>query len=123
LFATRPAAAPAALAQVEAALDVLHAAGFAPRAAMHAFQCLLAFVVGQVLQQVGPQLAHEAGDGGAAVVDYAALPAAEFPHLRASAGLLADYDYDAEFEYGLRAMLAGLAAGTDLGPARPRRRS
>lgn len=117
LFATRPAVAPGALAAVESALGVLRGAGFSPRAAVHAFQCLLAFVVGQVLQQVGPQLASEGGEGGAAAVDYAALPASEFPQLRASAALLADYDHDAEFEYGLRAMLAGLEAALT-----PRRR-
>jgi AcrR family transcriptional regulator len=103
LFATRPAATPAAIAHVEAALEVLRTAGFSARDALRTFQVLVAFTVGHTLTSYAPVAPDDAADPA-----YDGLSEHEFPRIREVAPLIAAGDLEPEFEYGLDAMLAGI---------------
>jgi AcrR family transcriptional regulator len=119
LFATRPAVTPASLVHVERVLAVLRAAGFGPRAALTAFQVVLALVVGHTLGAHGPS-----AGGAPPRPAYADLDPRAFPRVREAAPLLATIDPDRELAAGLRALLAGLsprdATAAGSAPARPR---
>jgi len=112
LFATRPAVTPAAIAHVEAVLDVLRRAGFSVDDAVSALQVLTAFVVGHTVAAYAPRRpdedSHPAYDG---------LADEQFPRVREAARLLVTHDLEDEFEFGLDAMFAGLEARL----TRPRR--
>ena len=103
---------PAAIAHVEAVLDVLRRAGFSVDDAVSALQVLTAFVVGHTVAAYAPRRpdedSHPAYDG---------LAAEQFPRVREAARLLLTHDLEEEFEFGLDAMFAGLEARL----ARPRR--
>jgi AcrR family transcriptional regulator len=104
LFATRPAVAPGSLAHADAALGLLREAGFQPRDELAALHALIGYVVGMIMAEAawpGP---------GQSRVDYAELPAGEFPNLRRLAPEIEREDAAYEFEVGLEALLDGLAA-------------
>jgi AcrR family transcriptional regulator len=102
LFATRPAAAPGALVQLEHQLDVLRRAGLAPMDALGVVQIVLAFVVGHTAWSLGPR------SEDATVPAYLALDPATFPNVRELAAEMGDYDPEQEFERGLDALVDGL---------------
>lgn len=107
---TRPLAAPEVLRPLEATLAILRAGGFGPEAALRVFRTASSFVAGFALDEVcGP--APRAGGGGvsplAAFVD--ARPEA-FPRVAESATLIARADADADFAFGLEAIMAGCEA-------------
>jgi AcrR family transcriptional regulator len=102
LFATRPAVTPTALEQLEAVLEILEDAGFAPYDRLRAVHALLSFVVGSCIWQLADQSAIE--------VDYSRLGAETFPRLSKIGPILDGWDYDVEFMFGLRAMITGLEA-------------
>lgn len=103
LFATRPAVTSASLAHLEAGLAVLRGAGFAPADALRAFQVLLAFAVGHAIASYS-----SIGADDLAPPVYDELSEREFPHVREMARVLGDRDLEAEFHYGLEALLAGI---------------
>lgn len=101
LFATRPAVTPSSLAHVDRGLAVLRRAGFGIDDAISAFQTVVTFVVGHALSTHGPAEERAAPAYG----DVRDLPA-----LAEAAEALADHDVDAEFEFGLDAIVRGLDA-------------
>ncbi len=105
LFASRPAVTPASLAHVEEALASLRAAGFGVDDALRALGALTAFVVGHALSSYGPR-----GGPDASRPAYDRLPAEAFARVREASGALARHDLEAEFAFGLGAMLRGLEA-------------
>jgi AcrR family transcriptional regulator len=100
LFATRSAVTPASMAHLEAALAVLHSAGFGPDDAITAVHVVVAFVVGHTLGSVPME--------NASSPDYDALDHARFPRVVAAARLLPTHDFEKEFHVGLEATLLGL---------------
>jgi TetR/AcrR family transcriptional regulator, tetracycline repressor protein len=103
IFATRPAVTPAAIAHVEAVLDVLRHAGFSADDAVSVLQVLTAFVVGHTLAAYAPRRPDE--DSHPA---YDQLARTQFPRVREAARILLTHDLEQEFEFGLDAMFAGL---------------
>ncbi len=103
LFATRPAVTPASLDYVEKSLTVLRGAGFGVLAAVSAMQTVVTFVVGHVLSThaVTP-------DDEQTSPPYFEL-APKFPRIAEAAEVLAEHDKDDEFEFGLDAVVLGLA--------------
>ena len=112
IFATRPAVTPAAIAHVEAVLDVLQRAGFSADEAISALQVLTAFVVGHSIATYAPRPPDEASQPA-----YDRLDDQQFPRVREAARLLLTHDLEAELEFGLDALFAGL----EVRLARPRR--
>jgi AcrR family transcriptional regulator len=107
LLLAQPLRSEQALRPIELALQTLRSAGFDDLAAVHAFHTLTGFVFGQVLHELHGPFAH-AGDGAAHVA--ASLPPERFPAVCALGELAAGRDLEAEFEFGLTAVLDGLAA-------------
>jgi len=102
----------AARRHAESALALLAAAGFEPRAAFATFLLVRSYVLGYVLWEARHAEARASGlipptDGGT-------LAASDLPHLAPLAGVIAAFDNDAEFERGLDALVAGLAAEHDV---------
>lgn len=105
LFATRPAVTPGALAHLEGLLAVLAAGGFDDAASVRALQVLVTYVVGHTLFTYGAP-----AGGGAGEPRYEALPPAAFPHVARVARVIRERDVEAEFAFGLDALLRGLRA-------------
>lgn len=106
IFATRPAVAPGSMRRMEEAFAVLLEAGLAPLQTLYAFQSLMVFVIGHALAEAGSPVGEEPGPAPEAA--YQALPAAEFPALGRVLAAYSAFDFDAEFEFGLEALLEGL---------------
>ncbi len=101
LFASRSAIAPGSLATLDGAIGVLTRAGFAPGQSLYAFQTLFALTIGHAIFHYGPR----GTDSFARAHEYA-----KYPHL-SQVGLPAsgqDQDPDAEFAFGIQAVLDGL---------------
>ena len=107
LFAERPAFTPGSLAHVERALDVLRPGFPNLRDRIAIVQVAVAYVVGHVAQSL-PRASGR-------IPAYSALDPEAFPNLAHLEPALAGYDVEAEFEFGLAALLRGFEA-------RPRRR-
>ncbi len=97
LFASRSAIAPGSLKFLNRSLETLTGAGLPPAEGLLAFQTIFCFTVGHAQFHYGPR----SSDSYARVEDYA-----KFEHLD---GLRPDRDPDDEFQFGLEAILAGLA--------------
>src|SRR5690349_9062806 len=95
LFATRPAATPAAIARLEQYLSVLAAAGFKPIDALSVVQLLAQLVVGHAMWTTAVD-----------VVVYGDAP----PHTRKAADLLHEWDADRELDMGVDALIRGFEA-------------
>ncbi|MEM6989309.1 MAG: TetR/AcrR family transcriptional regulator C-terminal domain-containing protein [Myxococcota bacterium] len=108
LFFSRPAITTASLRYVEWTLQRLATVLPQPERRVYAFQTLAAFVLGITALQHQPQL-----DEGP---DYGALPAEEFPELHRVATTGAAGTTDAEFDFGLRAVLDGVLGSSARGP-------
>ncbi len=101
LFASRSAIAPGSLAALDGAVGLLVRAGFPPLDALYAFQTFFAFTLGHAIFHYGPR----GTNSYARMEDYA-----NHPHL-ALVGLPASgegQDPDAEFFFGIGALLEGL---------------
>jgi AcrR family transcriptional regulator len=107
LLLAQPLKSPQALHPIELGLQTLRSAGFGDLAAVYAFHTLIGFVFGQVLQELHGPFAQP---DGAAVQVAAGLPPEQFPAVCALCDLAAGRDLEAEFEFGLTAVLDGLAA-------------
>jgi AcrR family transcriptional regulator len=110
LILTRPTSSEAALAPIEALLEALARAGFTGLELLRAYRTLFAFLVGFAQAD----LAGPVSSGQPATLDEVAagvlrLPEQSFPRLRACALTAETSSSDAEFSYGLAAVLRGLA--------------
>ena len=93
LFATRPAATPAAIARLDRYLEVLLRAGFKPLDALSVVQLVAQLVVGHAMWSL-------AADG-------MTLAVAAPPHVQQIERVLADWDPDRELALGIDALIRG----------------
>lgn len=121
LFSSRVISSPGALrGGFEAPLARLRAAGFGPEAAVRVYGALLVYTLGFTLYQ----LPRPWGAGSADVGEhrrrrrafYESLPADEFPQLVDLAQPMTMIASEEQFEWGLRALLAGFDAAAVDGP-------
>lgn len=106
-----------AIRPIEVALDILRRAGLSERDAVQAFRSFGGFIFGYVMMEVGNMVAG-VGDGAEEVnLDAlrAMLPADELPRFVELLPELATCDSDADFEFGLSLLIAGLRAKTQAG--------
>ena len=110
VLVTRPLNAPEVLRPLEATLDLLRAAGFDASTALHAFRAVSGYVEGYALDEITvfSFAASAPGDGPRLQLDR--IDPREFPRLRELAPYFAEQDRDAEFEFGLDALIVGLGA-------------
>lgn len=92
------------LGWIEAMLGVLTGAGFTGDARVVAQRTIVNYLVGAI------QSEHLGALGGAGTTAMAALPHAEFPHLRDTARTASKLKPDTEFRRGLSIVLQGLCA-------------
>ncbi|MGH2924170.1 MAG: TetR/AcrR family transcriptional regulator [Solirubrobacterales bacterium] len=120
LVGMRPLKTPEAYEPVEATLGALRALGFEDDEAAHAYRVLTAYARGFALAEI-EGFTFEAADGAVGAVRPSELSAERFPNVVALAPHLARLDRDPAFEYGSRAVLAGLesAATKRAGQAPP----
>ncbi|MCA1725987.1 MAG: TetR/AcrR family transcriptional regulator, partial [Thermomicrobia bacterium] len=114
VLSTHPPSTPLMLRQGEAAVAILHSAGFPPVEAAQAVGCLSGYVVGMTLQEVGLQ------PGGVPdptkeeiMATVARLSPDEFPTLSAAFRVGIPNDPNAQFETGLDLFIAGLRSRHD----------
>ena len=89
---------------VEEFLRTMREAGFDATTALYAFRTLSGYAMGYAMAEIRG-FAMEPGGGRAGA---AALPAGQFPHISELDDRLGEVDRDAEFEFGLDLILAGL---------------
>jgi AcrR family transcriptional regulator len=112
LFSSRVISSPGALqGGFEAPLAVLRAAGFEGETAVRVFGALLAYTLGFTLYQLPRPWGPDAPDVGEhrrrRRAFYESLPADEFPQLVELAEPMTTLASEEQFEWGLRALLAG----------------
>jgi TetR/AcrR family tetracycline transcriptional repressor len=89
---------------VEEFLKTLRDAGFDPETALYAFRALSSYASGYAMAEIrGFAMEPAGGRLGAAT-----LPAGDFPHIHELDDRLPVVDHDAEFEFGLDLIIAGL---------------
>jgi TetR/AcrR family tetracycline transcriptional repressor len=97
-----------ALAPVEIVLTTLRRAGLSPRDAVHAMRTVLAFLIGTLMREVNAGPTFGTGDADAIHRRQAELAESGLPMVAEAAPYLAACDHEAEFEFGLRALLEAL---------------
>jgi AcrR family transcriptional regulator len=107
LLGLQPFDATSLLRPVERLLGVLVAQGFDPATALAIYRATVSYARGYALAEATGFTVDAARPGGRERL--AALPAVEFPILAGSSRELARLDADAAYEFGLHALLAGLA--------------
>ena len=105
LFVTRSAVTRASLAHVESVLETMHALGFSAERALSSLNVLVAYVVGHSAASYAVEPPDERS------VDYAPLDPETFPRMSEAARHLPTHDVEREFEFGLDALLTGIAGG------------
>lgn len=89
---------------VEEFMKTLRGAGFDAATALYAFRTFSGYAMGYAMAEIrGFAMEPGGGRDGAAT-----LSAEEFPHIYGLEGTLGEVDRDAEFEFGLDLILAGL---------------
>ena len=89
---------------VEEFLKTLREAGFDPETALYAFRALSSYASGYAMAEIrGFAMEPAGGRLGAST-----LPRDDFPHIHELDGRLEIVDHDAEFEFGLDLIIAGL---------------
>jgi hypothetical protein len=89
---------------VEEFLKTLREAGFDPQTALYAFRALSSYASGYAMSEIrGFAMEPTGARAGAAT-----LPVNDFPHIHELDARLREVDHDAEFEFGLDLILAGL---------------
>lgn len=96
-----------ALAGRERGLYLFRQAGFSPILTVRAYLILVHYVAGFVLQEAGQHFRSDE-DRKELRALFSSLPADTYPTIVDMADELADLDPDAEFEFGLTAMLTGI---------------
>ena len=114
LLVTRPLATPlglrplGTLRPLEALLELLVAAGFAPHGALHAYRLYMGFLQGHVLTELQERV-HDPDETDALLrLGLYRLPPREFPRLRSLATTLTEFDGAKELDEGLDIVLGGL---------------
>jgi TetR/AcrR family tetracycline transcriptional repressor len=105
---TRKVFSPSGLRPMEASVSLLLGAGFDEATAVHSIRVLMSFLVGSLLRQVGVLPTLGGQDPASAEVRIAALANAGFPSLARVAPLLGTIDHDAEYEFGLEALITAM---------------
>jgi hypothetical protein len=90
---------------VEATLQLLHEAGFDAETALHLFQTGSSYTSGYVLAEI-TRTERPATETSVPAFDRRRLDAATFPRLAELAPYYETRDRDAEFDYGLDAILS-----------------
>jgi TetR/AcrR family transcriptional regulator, tetracycline repressor protein len=108
LFATRPVRSPVVLRTADKLLQQLLGAGFGPKQAIYVLDCVVMFTTGHALAEFGvsPAAAPER-DGRDLLSQRVALLEAGLHCLVRVAEEVSPHDYNAEFEWGLCALLEG----------------
>jgi AcrR family transcriptional regulator len=117
VLAARPVTLGGAMKPVELALWTLRQAGCADEVVAHAFRYLVGYVYGYVQREMADRAAAAAPDLHQ-WYDLRRVPADVFPAIVDAAPHFSQYDFDASFEWGVRAALEGLR--TQLGQRRRR---
>ena len=104
LLITRPPEAMYGIWLAEEFLRTLRGAGFEPTMALHAFRTLNSYTVGYAMAEIR-DFALEPGGSRAGALQ---LSEGDFPHIYELRQHLEDVDRDAEFEFGLDLIFAGL---------------
>lgn len=89
---------------VEEFLKTLRGAGFDPETALYAFRALSSYASGYAMAEIRGFAMEPAGTRLSALK----LPPDDFPHIHELDDRLETVDHDAEFEFGLGLILAGL---------------
>jgi TetR/AcrR family tetracycline transcriptional repressor len=89
---------------VEEFLKTLGEAGFDPETALYAFRALSSYASGYAMAEIRGFAMEPAGSRLGA----STLPRDDFPHIHELDGHLETVDHDAEFEFGLDLIIAGL---------------
>jgi len=89
---------------VEEFLETLRGAGFEAETALHAFRALSSYVTGYAMSEIRGFAMEPAGTRPGALE----LPPEKFPRLSELRSVLGKVDRDAEFEFGLDLIFAGL---------------
>ncbi len=116
LLVTRPLSTPlglrplGTLRPLEQILSLLIDAGFAPEDALHVYRAYYGFLYGHILNELQKLIVDPEENEALLRLGLHRLPAKDFPHLRALAPVLADYDGAAELDQGISILLSGLAA-------------
>src|SRR5688500_1662255 len=116
LLVTRPLSTPlglrplGTLRPLEQILSLLTDAGFAPEDALHVYRAYYGFLYGHILNELQELIVDPEENEALLRLGLHRLPAKDFPHLRALAPVLADYDGAAELDQGISILLSGLAA-------------
>ncbi|MFJ5694787.1 TetR/AcrR family transcriptional regulator C-terminal domain-containing protein [Arthrobacter sp. NPDC093125] len=116
LLVTRPLSTPlglrplGTLRPLEQILSLLIDAGFAPEDALHVYRAYYGFLYGHILNELQVLIVDPEENEALLRLGLHRLPAKDFPHLRALAPVLADYDGAAELDQGISILLSGLAA-------------
>jgi AcrR family transcriptional regulator len=109
LVLTRPVLSHAALDVIRAGLSPAIDAGLAPESAVHAMRAFTAFMTGTILREVGSVMTFAAVDADLLDRQVDEATHSRDPVLAAAAPHLAVVDHDAEFDYGIELLIAGLA--------------
>ncbi|MUN63784.1 TetR/AcrR family transcriptional regulator [Kocuria sediminis] len=114
LLVTRPLSTPlglrplGTLRPLEQILALLIDAGFAPADALHVYRAYYGFLYGHILNELQEFVVDPEENEDLLRLGLHRLPARSFPHLRALAPALADYDGAGELEAGITILLTGL---------------
>jgi TetR/AcrR family tetracycline transcriptional repressor len=104
LFVTRPPNTMDGIWLIEEFVKTLRKAGFGPETALHAFRTLSSYTFGYAMSEIRGFALEPGGSRPGAQ----SLPLEEFPHISELKPYLQAVDHDAEFEFGLDRIFAGL---------------
>ena len=108
LVVTRPLNAPEVLRPLEATLAIFRAAGFDAASTLGAFRAISSYVEGYALDEITGFSFAAADSGDGPRLELGGLDPEAFPRLHELAPFFAMQDRDAEFEFGLEALIVGL---------------
>jgi hypothetical protein len=114
LLVTRPLRTPLGLRPVstlrplEQIITLLTRAGFTPVEALQAYRAYFGLLYGHILTELQEVVADPEETDDLLRLGLHRLPPREFPHIRAMASELAQYDGAAELDHGLDTLLNGL---------------
>jgi AcrR family transcriptional regulator len=126
LLVTRPLSTPlglrplGTLRPLEQILSLLIDAGFRPADALHVYRAYYGFLYGHILNELQEFIVDPDENEALLRLGLHRLPPKDFPHLRALAPVLSDYDGMAELDEGISILLSGLAARLSRSGAPPR---
>lgn len=115
LLVTRPLSTPlglrplGTLRPLERILALLIGAGFSPEDALHVYRAFYGFLYGHILNELQELVVDPEEQEAVLRLGLHRLPPKEFPHLRALAPVLAEYDGEGELDQGMSILLSGLA--------------